>query len=247
MPQVTLLDYTGAGHADPLYAARLLAFTKNTRLNMDPGSFRAFMEYKSAREIKEEIAYMATTIPSSWEFAECKFLISDVSRATAQQITRTRNAAFAMQSQRVTDMSAVTWDKRPESVGFDDGMEHAIFRYEQQVMAGTTLEDARDLLPIGVHCNLVAKYDLRALSELIIKRDSLRVQGPYVEVVSQMKALVLDAWPWAEPFFRPKGEAAAAILREVALELKTLEGTQGALYKGLAGRLAKAEDLIRQS
>jgi thymidylate synthase ThyX len=254
MAKVTLISYTGHGHPDPLYAAKLLAYTKNTRLNMSPEGLDTFMA-KSAEEIAQEMAYMATTIPSSWEFADCIFSIEKVSRATAQQITRTRTASFAMQSQRVSDMSQVTWDLNTDGhtisvmgcpVDFDVCMGGAIDNYSRFVDAGMPLEDARDLLPIGVHCNLIAKYNLRGLVELCRARDSLRVQGPYRDVCAQIKAGVLGVWPWAEPFFVPPQAAAVAMIEAVAIELAAMTGAKGAMYSGLAGKLAKAADLVKK-
>lgn len=250
MPKVTLISFTGAGHPDPLYAAKLLAFTKNTRLNMNPAMLETFMNMGEVA-LAAEMRYMATTIPSSWEFADVIFLIEKVSRATAQQITRTRTASFAMQSQRVTDMSDVSWDAKANHDGevdewYEDRMRIALDHYSTGVKAGMALEDARDLLPIGVHCNLVAKYNLRGLVELCRARDSLRVQGPFVEVTRQMKAAVLEVWPWAETFFTPPNAAAIAMIEEVAREIASLSGEKGAMFKGLHGKLAKAADLIKK-
>lgn len=254
MPKVTLISYTGHGHPDPLYAARLLAFTKQTRLQMDPGGFAAFMA-RPAEDILKELDYMAGTIPSSWEFADVTFLISEVSRATAQQITRTRFTpidgdifgSYAMQSQRVTDMSGVTWDPKPgegdePDEWFEDRMRLSLDAYALAVARGNTLEDARDLLPMGVHCNLVAKYNFRNFVEMCSARESIRVQGPFREVTRQMKEQVLAVWPWAAAFFVPKQDRALAMLQEVASEL----AEAGAVYKGPAGKIAKAIDLIKK-
>lgn len=249
MPEVSLINYTGKGHPDPLFAARVLAFTKSTRLQMDPDGFDKFMD-KPESEIHEELAYMAGTIPSSWEFVDLTFLITKVSRATAQQITRTRTASFAMQSQRVTDMSDVSWDKKSVQIEnlfgvdmtFDDAMRGGIDNYSSAVNGGMSLEDARDLLPIGVHCNLVSKYNFRTLVEMCIARESIRVQGPYREVVRQMKEQVLAVWPWADVFFEPRESKALAMLQEVAEQL----AEAGAVYKGPAGKIAKAIDLIKK-
>jgi hypothetical protein len=256
MPQVTLIHYTGRGHLDPLYAAKLLAFTKETRLQMTPGGFDQFMA-KPATEVLEALSYMSNTIPSSWEFVDVVFLINNLSRTTAQQVTRSREvafgpeverkASFAMQSQRVTDMSDVTWDVPPGLSGdqaniFNTRMDAAVQRYSDSVIEGMSLEDARDLLPGGVHCNLVAKYNFRTFVEMIRARESLRVQGPYVSIVQQMKAAVLDVWPWAEPFFVPKQQKAIALIEAVAFELKA---QPGAVYAGPAGQLAKAADLLK--
>jgi thymidylate synthase ThyX len=160
-----------------------------------------------------------------------------------------------MQSQRVTDMSEVTWDKRDHSyihergehqqtleMTFQDSMEEAISAYSNHASFGMPLEDARDLLPIGVHCYLVAKYNFRTVVETCIARESIRVQGPYREVVQQMKAEVLRVWPWAETFFKPREERALAMLQAVAETLSEA----GAIYKGPAGQIAKAIDLLKK-
>lgn len=250
--KVELIYYPGKGLEDEAwFAARLLAFTKNTRLQMTPDGLAKFQSMSEA-ELEKEIAYMATSIPSSWEMADCIFAINGISRATAQQVTRTRTAVFAMQSQRVTDMSQVEWD----SYGYDEqldifssdaalflhnAMGNAVDDYGKAVKAGIPLEDARDLLPIGVHCNLVAKYNLRTLVELVRSRErSLRVQGPYQEMVRLMREQVEAVWPWAHHFFADPHEKAREMLNEVARDL----ADKGAMYKGHAGTIAKALDLL---
>lgn len=252
MPKVTLIDYTGKGHPDRLYAARLLAYTKNTRLNMTPDGFDAFMN-KPESEILPELNYMAGTIASSWEFCHLTFAIEKVSRATAQQITRTRTASYAMQSQRISNMSDVTWDSKEATTEtkyekiskerFDNCMMDSISSYGAAIIHGMSLEDARDLLPIGVHCNLIASYNLRGLVDLCRARDSLRVQGAYRDVCAQMKAEVLNVWPWAETFFEPPNAKAIRMLEDLAEQLK---GETGAMYRGVSGTLAKCADLIKK-
>jgi len=244
MAKVSLISYTGQGTGDRLYAARLLAYTKNTRMSLTPTGLADFMT-KPEAEILAELKYMATSIPSSWEFADLTFSIEGISRATAQQVTRTRAASYAMQSQRVTNMSDVGWDNRGPY--FDDKMRHAIGNYAEAVKsAGNSLEDARDLLPIGVHCNLLAKYNFRIWVELVIARDSLRVQDAYRDIISQMQKEVLDVWPWAEYFLERRADISIRLIEEVAEKIAALEKEKGAMYKGLSGQLAKAADLLKK-
>jgi thymidylate synthase ThyX len=254
MPTVNLISYTGHGHPDPHYAAKLLAYTKNTRLSLTPDGLQSFMQ-KPMSDILPELDYMATTIASSWEMLDLVFAISNLSRATAQQVTRSRDvsfgpevekrASFAMSSQRVTDLTDVTWDvpptvKHPEA--FDRAMRTAIMEYTDLITSGASLEDARDVLPMGVHCNLIAKYNFRSLVEMIRARESLRVQGPYVSIVQQMKQETLNVWPWASKFFEAKNAKAIRMIEEVALALRQ---KPGAMYQGDAGTLAKAADLLK--
>lgn len=257
--QVELIDYTGCGNPDPLFAARKLAFTKATRLNMDPEGFERFLRMSEA-EIFDELKYMVSTLPSSWEFVNATFLIRDVSRACAQQITRTRWSpmegdifgSYAMQAQRVVDVSDVgcyipghlTGEARTE---YAKSLEAAMYAYQQNLRSGIANEDARGLLPMHVASNLVVEWNLRALTELCRKRSSMRVQGEYNEVVRQMRDLVTLVWPWSAPFFEPKEKIASALLEEAAREVMAdLGGKGNALArKNIGMKLAKAADLLK--
>lgn len=253
---VDLIDYTGAGHADPLYAGRLLAFTKSTRLNMSPEGFQRFLDMP-AEAIAEELHYMVSTLPSSWEFVNATFCVREVSRACAQQITRTRWSpmeadifgSYAMQAQRVTDVSEApmhvpaavkamegtnensdTWEEWYKAV-----LGVATDSYRLALEGGMHAEDARGLLPMHTASNLVVQFNLRALTELCRKRSSMRVQGEYNTVVALMREHICRVWPWSAPFFEPKESIASAIIEEVAKELP----------RELRLKLAKAADLIK--
>lgn len=245
---VDLIDCTGFGTGDPhWYAARLLAFTKSTRLNMSPDGFQRFLDMPLA-ELKEELSYIVNTLPSSWEFVNATFVIREVSRACAQQITRTRWSpmeadifgSYAMQAQRVTDVSQTPCYipghlEGAQRAHYVDRMEIAMDGYRQTIGSGMHNEDARGLLPMHVASNLVVSYNLRALADLCRKRSSIRVQGEYNEVVRQMRELLCAQWPWVEPFFAPKEQLASAIIEEVARELP----------RELKMKLAKAADLLK--
>jgi flavin-dependent thymidylate synthase len=239
-PTVSLLWFTGKGTQDEqYYAARLLAYTKNTRLQMTPDGFDKFMSMP-VEELDKELLYMSNTIPSSWEFVDVIFSINNVTRACAQQITRTRTASFAMQSQRVTDMSQVSYhipDSVYEKEEYNLRMRMALESYRLMVKDGEELEDARGLLPINVHCNIIAKYNLRSLVELLRARDSMRVQGEYQSIARQMRESVFAVWPWVRPFFEPKDKKAIDLIEEVAQHLESKE---------LKMQLAKAADLLKK-
>lgn len=244
-PVVRLVNYTGMGRPDERWhAADVLIFTKATRLNMTPELFESIAAMPE-QDKRAELDYMATTIPSSWEFVDVTFLISGVTRACAQQMTRTRQASYAMQSQRVTDLSdaAVTnpfLTHSVEGAAFKAATDDALDAYQELIALGATPQDARGILPMNVQCNLVAKYNLRAFVELVTARKSLRTQGEYADIVTQMERLVLEAWPWAAPFFQPKQEHILTILQRVADEIGVETG------KGPGWQIAKAIDLLRK-
>jgi flavin-dependent thymidylate synthase len=239
--RVELIYFTGKDTPDQTwYAARLLAFTKATRLQMTPENFTQRVAMPP-EDLLVELEYMSATIASSWEFIDLIFFIGEVSRACAQQITRTRTASYAMQSQRVTNMKDVT-AHIPHTVPAEKlahyqlALSTGLASYESLVAEGVTLEDARGVLPMNVHCNLLAKYNFRAWVDLIRARDSLRVQDEYHAVILAMKAAVLQVWPWAITFIEPKAIKAIALIEELAQELSPQQRT----------RLAKAADLIKK-
>jgi thymidylate synthase (FAD) len=243
-PRVDLIDYTGIGRRDQhWHAADMLIFTKSTRLNMNPNLFKEIQD-KPVKWKMEELEKMAATIPSSWEFVDVTFLISDITRACAQQVTRTRTGSYAMQSQRVVDVSsagvmnpALTYDHH---LAYEAAAAQSIERYKQLIEEGMQLQDARGLLPINIKCNLVAKYNLRAIVDLVRARESLRTQGEYVQIVGQMKNLIIGAWKWSKPFFESPHDKAIKMLETV---VKRMDMTTGG---GDAWEIAKAIDLIRK-
>lgn len=246
MAKIELIEYTGKGRADQRWhAADLLIFTKQTRLEMSADGLES-VKAMSESEKRKELSYMAGTIPSSWEFVDLTFLISGVSRATAQQITRTRTASYAMQSQRVTDLRGVgVVNPYPEgseqAMDFAVGAATCLEEYGRAIENGVAPQDARGLLPMSVECNLVAKYNLRSLVDLIAARRSLRAQGEYAQIADDMYKAVIEVWPWAAAFFEPKFTAAIGRLEELAQE-------QGiAVGKGLGWELAKIIDLLRKA
>lgn len=244
---IQLIDYTGKGSPDPArYAAELLVFTKSTRLNMTP-DLRENIAAMTDDELHKELEYMTTTIRSSWEFLHFTFLVRDVSRAFAQQLTRTRTGSYAMQSQRVTDVSgANVVNPHPAGLAPSDlrndftvKAAKSVGAYKAHLSEGADTQDARGLLPMNIECNLVASFNLRALADLLVARKSLRVQGEYRDFVSRVELLVTQTMPWTKSFFESKNKKAIDILSEVVKEIGLEVGD------GPGWKIAKAIDLIR--
>jgi flavin-dependent thymidylate synthase len=245
----TLIEYTGKGrHDEARHAANILAFTKSTRLELTPGLL-AEIQLLDAEEMATRLAYMATTIRSSWEFVDVTFLLTGVTRACAQQITRTRTASFAMQSLRVVDARGIgitnpclhNSEGAPHlgTIKFRDAANIARKTYTELVDAGVPTEDARGILPLNTTCNLVAKYNLRNFVDLVAARKSLRTQSEYGTLVREMEAEVLAVWPWATPFFAHRLQSAIDVLEECVREVGLTTGS------GVGWKVAKAIDLLR--
>lgn len=216
---VKLIDYTGAGAADPArHAANVLVFTKQTRLEMNAGLFEEIEGWDWSK-VEQELRYMANTIPSSWEFVEYKFLITGVTRGFTHQFVRTRTGSYAQQTMRVLNVNGWDYGTGPtveqdadRKAEYDACMDSIADVYDKLIAMGAKIEDARGVLPTNIHTNLVAKFDLRTLSDTARKRASSRTQGEYRDVMEAMKAEVMRVHPWTKMFFERTFDTAAAEL-----------------------------------
>jgi len=198
--KVTLLDHTRD-------AVDQLIFTKSTRLNLSPGLLEQIQHWPEERKLAE-LSYIANTIKSSWEFVSYTFLIEGVSRAFTHQLVRTRQASYAQQSMRVTNMS--TYDfVMPERVAAIPAAKELVDALNEQIAAcyatlvekhGVPAEDARSILPTNIATNIVARYSLRAFADLAASRLGGRTQDEYRGVMEAMVSEVLMVHPWAREF-----------------------------------------------
>jgi flavin-dependent thymidylate synthase len=208
---VGLLDYTGAGYAHAGdYAARLLIYIKNTRLEQN-GATRAMIASWDAGRVSDELNYIANTIRSSWEFVDYAFQVTYVTRAYTHQQVRTRTASYAQQAQRVVDLSTGFETMVPDTViNADNGkmwielMEHIRQVYEAYSKQGVPSQDCRGVLPTNVITNIAVKMNLRTLADLVGKRDNPRAQGEYESVVKGMVKRASEVHPWIGPFLYPE-------------------------------------------
>lgn len=197
--KVTLINSTP-------FPRETLIFTKSTRLNLSPSLFKEICGW-SDKEKNAELAYMAETIPSSWEMIDYIFLMSGVSRAYTHQQVRTRWASYAQQSLRVLDagdFDYVFTDKNLENKqaheAIDDCLHVIKDTYRRLIGMGQQVEDARGILPTNIATNIVCKFNLRTLAELARSRTGGRTQSEYVAVVNATIDIVLAVHPWAERF-----------------------------------------------
>jgi len=145
--------------------------------------------------------------------------LRDVSRGFTHQFVRTRQASYAQQSQRTVDMSGFGYYTPPRIAEnevakalYDQAMDEINNAY-QALREIVPAEDARGILPTNIHTNIVAKFNLRTLSEMAKSRLSPRAQGEYQEVFKLMVSEVVAVHPWAEPFLTPTEWAAPSMYK----------------------------------
>ena len=202
--KVDLISYTPE-------ARELLLFTKQTRLSMGAGLLDEIRNWPEEKK-QAELNYILGTIKSSWEFVDYVFSIEGVSRAFTHQFVRTRSGHYAQQSQRTVDMSGFDYvtpkafesgdNLTPLQETYCDAMASAAGYYATLLSEGANPQDARGVLPTNVATNIIAKFDLRTLSDMARTRLCTRTQGEYQDVFRLMREAVLQVHPWAEPFIR---------------------------------------------
>lgn len=185
-------------------ALNLLLRTKGTRLahNDDPATWS---EEKKA----EHLAYMRDTIKSSWEMVDYVFNITGVTRAFTHQLVRTRTGSYAQEAMRVIDASGFQTLVPPTVEGnleasnlWETCMDEINYAYTELVKEGVPRQDARGVLPTNVLTNIIAKFNLRGLSQMAELRLCTRTQGEYQDVFREMRRLVVEIHPWAEDFIQ---------------------------------------------
>jgi thymidylate synthase ThyX len=244
------MDYPGKGRINPdRFAAFLLIYAKSTRLEhpLSVEEFQDAVEFTwTDDQIHAELKKIASTIESSWEFMDLTFELREVTRATAQQITRTRTGRFAMESQRVVSPEGVmnpfegkVTNSSLEGV-FNDSTTQALDAYDWLIDHGASKEDARGILPMNTQCRLLARYNLRDFIQLVRARRSLRTASEYARIVDNMIILVRETFPWVQYFLQSPYDKAIELLEEVVRDMGLVTGS------GPGWQIAKAIDLLRK-
>jgi len=211
--KVTIINYTRN-------AADTLIFTKNTRLNMAAENMDTIREM-SAEEKHAKLQYMANTIRSSWEFVDYTIMIEGVTRAFTHQLVRNRHGSYAQQTMRILDVSGFDYLIGPTIEGdpdlveiYCDMMATINATYNELIEKGASVEDARGILPTNIKTNIVAKFNLRTLAEIISARSSLRTQGEYRDFIDQLYKSILSIHPWVDMFLNPQKHQSAEIIQD---------------------------------
>ena len=204
---------------------RVLAYTKATRLEQGANT-RAKIVAMSSQALADELAYMADTIPSSWEFVDYTFEILNVTRAFTHQFVRTRTGSYAQQTMRLLEKKQFTYRVPPKLLAPDKANARRIYegcmaniqeQYDSLLRLGVAAEDARGVLPTNIHTNIIAKFNLRTLAEMARSRTGGRTQDEYREVVGLMVARVIEACPWTDKFLNPERGRRCAEIEKIVI------------------------------
>lgn len=206
--KVTLIDYNQN-------AVDKLIFCKNTRLEMSALLLEDVANMSEEKKA-EELNYISNTIKSSWEFLDYTFMIEGVTRAFTHQFVRNRQGSYAQQTMRILNVSGFTYstgDTINSSIInkalYEGAMGTIQKAYDELIANGASIEDARGILPTNIHTNIVVKYNLRTLSEILASRSSPRTQGEFREVIDLMYEELIKVHPWLHMFLHNERYIAA--------------------------------------
>jgi len=178
-------------------AERILIAAKHTR--------RLEKHDKGAPIDQQELQHCLKTVLAPLEFVDYIFLIKGVTRAFTHQLVRSRvGTSFAQESMRVANKSGQASARiQSEKPQFKTAVEVSFACYESMIEEGVATEDARGVLPINTLTNIMMKINLRALSSMMNSRLCVRTAKEYRTVAEDIRDLVLNIHPWAEPVLRP--------------------------------------------
>jgi flavin-dependent thymidylate synthase len=198
--KVTLISHTQN-------ALELLVDTKHTRMRGKTA------DQMTEAERYEHFQYMLDTIRSPFEFVDYIFQIEGVSKNFTHQLVRTRTGAYQQETSRALEISAFDTIKpkafdgngqidTPLNEVWADAIADADANYKQLIAMGADLQDARAILPSNMATKIMAKFNLRTLSDMAKNRLCARTQGEYQEVFRAMRAAVLEVHPWSDPLLQ---------------------------------------------
>lgn len=200
------MKVTIVGHTKD--AMDLMIMSKSTRLQMS-SDLLTDIQLMTVEKKKEQLDYMVNTIKSSWEFMDITFLIEGVSRAFTHQLVRNRQGSYAQQTMRILNMDGFQYitgpsiSRNPElQARYELYMDSINEMYNCLIELGADVEDARGILPTNISTNIMVKYNLRTLSDMMASRASSRTQNEYREVIEAMYQACVDKWYWIAPFLR---------------------------------------------
>jgi flavin-dependent thymidylate synthase len=244
---VELIDYTGMGQSDPMWAAKKLIYIKNTRLNRSPEE-RAKIMALEGEELSTALFGMVQSIRSSWEFVSWTFEVTGISRACADQILRTRHGSYAVQAMRVVDMGSFetvvppSVKQNPEAMRiWKLVMGQIAYAYRSLQSLDIPNQDCRGVIPMNACTNFNAEWNLRTFSDICGKRDNLRAQGEYTEFVIKLREKVYAVMPWVKGFVEPERTATPALQKIMSSQL----GLAGPLDKPLVNEALKEIDMLK--
>lgn len=189
--------------------------------------YKAVMASRGAHWSDEEVDPVvvedafAGGLNQSLEWVNVTFEVSGVSRGVTHELVRTRQGGFAQQTFRHTDMADADF-RMPEDIANASKQiklewKRSIWRsqetYRMLAQEDVAYQDARTVLPIATETYIVCNYPLKVFMDTFAYRGCFMFYPEIVRLFHMMRAELLEACPWLQPFVliscektRPNGE-----------------------------------------
>jgi thymidylate synthase (FAD) len=190
MVKVTLMSYTNKP-LETIYNAFMNMHNKIqgdlNKINLSQEELESFMAMLMKQPHQTVLEFVNTT-----------WLIEGASRAFQQQLTRTREASYSIQSLRIVDVgnfadnhhytaSSKLLQSTKLSNLYSEAMKQAQKNYRALIDAGAPVEDARGVLPLNIHSPITLAINLRSLYHLLELRFCENTQEEFREIAEAMK------------------------------------------------------------
>lgn len=180
---------------------KLFTYSINATLGIDPRNPPDPVDW-------EEM--MKGGLQTALEDIRIAFGVYRVSRASTHQIVRSRAAAFHQQSMRAhfygempgCRMPESVWRSEPSREAFIEAMVASHRAYNIACSHGISYQDARYILPEGTENFILCEYSLREFINVYAYRGCSMFQWEIVGVMRAMRAKLLEAHPWLEPYIK---------------------------------------------
>lgn len=168
------------------------------------------------------------------------FAVKGVSRACTHQLVRTRKAAYHQQSQRATYYGNRPETRLAESMWNNPRARAAALRaiyfshraYEVACEENISYQDARLVLLEGTTNWIMCEYPLRTFIETYAYRGCSMFQWEIVSAFRQMRALLVEAHPWLDPYIKISCEKTSGAIDPNPNDHELREDAHSCTYQG---------------
>lgn len=190
-------------------------YTKNAELEIEKAcrtcysSWHRFVPPESTKELIQKVIRKKHF--SVLEHSSATFRIKEISRVLTHELVRHRLFSYSQESQRYVCYA----DKpdRPKTKNFNHTIPESINNnkiiqydylqlvdaayklYESMLMAKIPPEDARYILPLGTHTEIVITGNLRAWREFLYKRCHPRAHWEIRQMANHIKDILIEKFP----------------------------------------------------
>lgn len=173
-PEVSLIDYTHDPIKRIIYAIRKCKDSqeKSDSIYEDALQCQTIIGEKDKKLLESCISYKHNSVLEHVDFS---FLLT-ISRVTQLQLVRHRISTFAAQSFRVLKPELFHIPSKLNEEIYKEAYDLSMQFYDKLISLGSSIEDARKVVPCGIMSQIIYKTNLSSLRNAIAERTCLCAQ-----------------------------------------------------------------------